>query len=157
MLLKKVTSPLMVTILLVSTSVAMAADKPDDILGNWRMVDQVSGFQRGVAEVKKDNKTGKYYVVLKKVTPRKGYQPKEICDNCPGKFKGQKIEGIMFMWNITPVKGKPHEYSDGYGYHPLNGKMHRGDFKISPSGNTLLIRASALETKFLHRNITWVR
>ncbi|MFI7910882.1 DUF2147 domain-containing protein, partial [Acinetobacter baumannii] len=56
-----------------------------DITGLWQTIDDKTGTPKAHVEIRKEA-NGTYAGKIVKITPRPGYTPKEICDNCPAPY-----------------------------------------------------------------------
>lgn len=130
--------------------------KSDDILGDWSIIDDVFGSERAVGRILRDKKTNKYYMKIV-YNNTKMVDAKTHCVLCPGKFKDKPILNMVVMWNVEPVKGKPHHFKSGYGIDAYEGKLFKGTMKLSRNKNVLKVRATPLETSFVGKRFIFVR
>lgn len=64
-----------------------------DITGLWQTIDDKTGTPKAHVEIRKEA-NGTYAGKIVKITPRPGYTPKEICDNCPAPYTNKPILGL---------------------------------------------------------------
>lgn len=132
------------------------AKSSDDILGDWSIHDDVYHYERAIGRMYKDKKSGTYYMKVV-YNNTKGIEPYTICNNCPGRFKGKPIKGIVMMWNLKPSKRNPHKFEGAYGLDPYSGTMFRGTMRLSRNGNTMHVRATPLEVTFVGKRFVFQR
>lgn len=131
---------------------ALAA--PEDILRRWQVIDDKTGFKKATCEFAFDKKTQTYYCRLTEITPRPGYKPRDLCQNCPAPFTNKPIKGMVVLWNMK-AKGN-NKYVGGYGIDPLSGKVYQGSIELNLKSKSISIRATPLETKILSRTFVWI-
>lgn len=138
------------------SAIAKKAKSSDDILGNWSIVDDVYHYERAIARMYRDKKSGTYYMrVIYNNTS--GIEPYHKCNKCPGKFKNKPIKGIVMMWNLKPSKSNPHKFVGGYGLDPYSGTMFRGTVRLGRKGNAMHVRATPLEITFVGKRFVFQR
>lgn len=147
-------------VLLFGLSQPSFALEANDIKGVWQSFDDKTNLKKGQVKFYYNEKTKSYVGRIIKVTPAPGYTPKEYCDNCPGVFKGKKVEGLMVIWHLKPVMGADGKFSgkfdDGYLLDPVSGKTYRVAVKISRSKKVLEVRGH-LGMEWIGRTQKWLR
>ena len=126
---------------------AIAASQPT-ILGNWVTVDDKTGEKRAVITVSESG--GVYSGVIDKVFPQPG--DTGMCENCPDGFKGKKVLGLRFLWDLK--KEGNNEWGGGSIIDPKTGKIYK--VKATLEGNKLHVRGY-MGISLLGRTQTWVR
>jgi len=116
--------------------------------GNWTTIDDKTGAKRAVVTVSESG--GTLSAVIDKVYPEAG--DTGMCHNCPGSFKGKKVQGLRFMWGAK--KQGDNEWGGGSILDPKTGKIYR--VKVNLEGNKLLVRGY-VGVSILGRTQTWVR
>lgn len=124
---------------------ALAAASP---AGTWTTIDDKTGQKRAVVNISVSGGTLSGTIV--KVYPQPG--DTGICHNCPGAFKGKKIQGLRFVWGL---KDKGNGVWDGGSIlDPKTGKIYRA--KMTLEGNKLYVRGY-VGVSMLGRTQTWVK
>ncbi|QOW47139.1 MULTISPECIES: DUF2147 domain-containing protein [Acinetobacter] len=124
-----------------------------DITGSWQSIDDKTGSPKGIVEIKKDQ-NGTYYGIITKVTPRVGYQPKEICVNCPAPYTNKPILGLKAITNLKRIND--YEYENGKILDPNSGRLYSLKAKLSQNGSKLNIRGY-YGFSTIGRSQTWIR
>lgn len=124
---------------------ALAAGSP---AGTWTTIDDKTGDKRAVVSIHVSGNTLSGTIV--KVYPQPG--DKGICANCPGAFKGKKVEGLRFVWGLKDEGNGV--WSGGSILDPKSGKIYKA--KMTLEGNKLYVRGY-VGVSLLGRTQTWVR
>ncbi len=97
--------------LLGSACGAWAADSPE---GNWRTIDDRSGFAKALVRIVKEA-DGTYSGTITKTIPRPDYTPQDFCHNCPAPYTGQKIVGLKILsgLQVDPQQPQPADQRQG--------------------------------------------
>jgi len=111
-----------------------------DITGMWQTIDDKTGTP--------------YSGKVVKITPRPGYTPKEICDNCPAPYTNKHIVGLDIATGLKQVDSTT--YTGGKILDPNTGKVYGLKAKLSANGNRLHMRGY-LGVSALGRNQIWIR
>ncbi len=124
---------------------ALAAASP---AGTWTTIDDKTGEKRAVVNLSISGGTLSGTIV--KVYPQPG--DTGICHNCPGAFKGKKVQGLRFVWGL---KDKGNGVWDGGSIlDPKTGKIYKA--KMTLEGNKLYVRGY-VGVSMLGRTQTWVK
>ena len=124
---------------------ALAAASP---AGTWTTIDDKTGQKRAVVNITISGGTLSGTIV--KVYPQPG--DTGMCHNCPGAFKGKKVQGLRFVWGL---KDKGNGVWDGGSIlDPKTGKIYRA--KMTLEGNKLYVRGY-VGVSMLGRTQTWVK
>ena len=107
----------------------------DDIVGQWRTIDDKTGFSKAIVEIKKDG-NGTYTGKIIEIIPRPGYIPKTHCQKCPAPFTNQPILGLAVL-NDMKQADKTGEWEGGTILDPLNGRIYKSRIKLNSSGTRL--------------------
>jgi uncharacterized protein (DUF2147 family) len=126
--------------------VAMAA--AGSPAGTWTTIDDKTGAKRAVVSLSVSGGTLNGTIV--KVYPQAG--DTGICTNCPGAFKGKKIQGLGFVWGLKDEGNGV--WSGGKILDPKTGKIYKA--KMTMKGNKLYVRGY-IGVSALGRTQTWVR
>lgn len=124
-----------------------------DITGLWQTIDDKTGAPKAQVEIRKEA-NGTYAGKIIKVTPRPGYTPKEICDNCPAPYTNKPILGLDIATGLKQVDGL--NYTGGKILDPNTGKVYGLKAKLSSTGKRLHMRGY-LGVSALGRNQIWIR
>ncbi|MGR3978426.1 DUF2147 domain-containing protein [Acinetobacter sp. 1207_04] len=124
-----------------------------DITGLWQSIDDKTSEVKAIIEIR-PNDQGTYTGTIKTITPRVGYQPKELCYKYPAPYTNQPILGLK---TFTGLKlSKDNEYADGKVIDPLTGKIYNLKAKLSTNGNRLNLRGY-VGVSTIGRSQTWLR
>lgn len=126
-----------------------------DIVGQWRNIDDQTGFSKAIIEITKDS-NGVYTGRIVKVLPRPGYTPQTHCTKCTGKLANHPIINFPVVQNLRKSTTRPNVYDGGIGIDPLNGKSYKGSVRINESGNRLTLRGY-IGVEALGRSQIWIR
>ena len=124
-----------------------------DITGLWQTIDDKTGAPKAQVEIRKEA-NGSYAGKIVKVTPRPGYTPKEICDNCPAPYTNKSILGLDIATGLK--KTDELNYTGGKILDPNTGKVYGLKAKLSATGKRLHMRGY-LGVSALGRNQIWIR
>jgi uncharacterized protein (DUF2147 family) len=138
--------------LLGSACGAWAADSPE---GNWRTIDDRSGFAKALVRIVKEA-DGTYSGTITKTIPRPDYTPQEFCHNCPAPYTGQKIVGLKILSGLQVDPNNPNQLINGKVLDPLSGKLYNCKAKLSNEGRRLSIRGY-IGVSMLGRTQVWLR
>jgi len=121
-------------------------------VGSWVTIDDISKKPRSVINITK--RKGKLYGHITKVYYRKGEGPNDVCQQCKGKRKGQKILGLNILWDMKPTSSTT--WANGKILDPETGKVYKCKIKISPDGKKLYVRGY-IGFSLLGRTQIWLR
>ena len=126
-----------------------------DIVGQWRSIDDKTGFSKAIIEITQDAK-GEYNGKIIDLTPRPGYTPKAHCDRCKGNEKNKPIVGLQILKNMKRSTKNTLEFNEGTILDPLSGTQYRTTLRLNASGSRLSIRGF-VGVEALGRSQTWLR
>ncbi len=126
----------------------------DDITGQWRTIDDKTGFSKAIIEVSKNNQ-GIYSGKIISILPRPGYTPKTHCQDCPAPYTNKPILGLQVL-NDMRMSKNPREYEGGTILDPLSGKSYKSKIKVNPAGTRLTMRGF-VGFEVIGRSQTWIR
>lgn len=119
-------------------------------VGKWITISDKTQQPRSIIEIWENHEQlyGKVIKVYK--------EPNDtgMCINCPGKFKGKKIQGLTILWGLRQTG--VDEWRGGKILDPKTGSIYSCEIKIAPDGKKLEIRGYIGITLF-GRNQTWIR
>lgn len=117
-------------------------------VGNWVTLDERTGEKRAVITLTEVGDV--VHGVIDKTYPKPG--DTGICDECPGAFKGKKIQGLRFLWDLK--KEGDNEWGGGSILDPKSGKIYR--VKATLEDNKLHVRGY-LGISLIGRTQIWIR
>lgn len=118
------------------------------ITGRWVSVDDETGRDRSVVELKRSS-NGTLTGTIVKIFPEPGDDPDPICDKCDGKQKNKRILGMRIIDGLSESNGV---WSGGTILDPESGKTY--DCKIWEEEGALMVRGYLL---FFYRTQEWRR
>lgn len=125
-----------------------------DLSGTWQQIDDKTGSPKAIIEIRKEaNNT--YTGKIVKVTPRPGYTPQRICNNCPAPYKNQPILGMDVLTGLKHVEGT-NNFEKGRVIDPLAGKIYDAKVRLNSNGKRLTLRGY-MGVSALGRSQTWIR
>ena len=124
-----------------------------DLTGTWQQIDDKSGSPKAIIEIRKES-NNTYTGKIVKITPRPGYTPKEICDNCPAPYTNKPILGLDIATGLKQTDNST--YTGGKILDPNTGKVYGLKAKLSANGKRLHMRGY-LGVSALGRNQIWIR
>ena len=124
-----------------------------DITGLWQTIDDKTGTPKAHVEIRKEA-NGTYAGKIVKITPRPGYTPKEICDNCPAPYTNKPILGLDVLTGLKDAGN--NNFSQGKLIDPLSGNIYNTKAKLSANGKRLTLRGY-VGVSALGRSQTWIK
>ncbi len=125
------------------------------ITGIWRSIDDKSGLEKAIIEVKQ-NPDGTFGGTILEVLAAPGKTPEVTCVNCPKPFTDQPIKGINFLWGLKQDQSHPQNFDGGKVLDPLNGHIYSAKIHVEPSGAQLTLRGF-IGFSLLGRSQIWHR
>ena len=118
-------------------------------LGIWKTIDDESGDAMSYVTIFEDNGTlsGK---ITKLLDPA---AKDDVCDQCKGDLKNQKIEGMTILWGMEEDGNK---YDNGQIVDPASGKIYSANMKVLEDGAKLEVRGY-IGFALIGRSQTWLR
>jgi len=122
-------------ILVVILLLASIGGYAQEVLGNWKTIDDNTGDARSIVEIVQ--RDGKVFGRIVKIFPRPDRPPDPVCDKCsPDDPRyNQKIIGMEIIQNLAK---DGDEYSGGDILDPENGRVYKS--KIWLDGKVLKVR-----------------
>ncbi len=121
----------------------------NQIVGDWKTVDDKTGEKRSIVTIYKGS-DGLYYGKVSKLLMYQELHPK--CEACQGEDKNAPVEGLVI---IRGMKAEDGQLVGGKVLDPESGKFYYG--KIYLQNGNLVLRGSLDKRGFLGRNQTWVK
>ena len=147
-MIKKITASLAGITLLSLSATAFASPS---FLGNWTTFDDETKQAKSLVTIIQTSDgtlSGKVTRIL--LEPYRAM----VCQDCPGKKNGQKIEGIEFLWGMEKIT--PTKYDHGEILDPQTGKTYSASMTLLDNGNKLEVRGY-IGMAFLGRSQVWER
>jgi uncharacterized protein (DUF2147 family) len=101
------------------------------LLGNWTVLDNKTGQPSAVVELISDGDTIKGQII------KLFSSPEEKCINCPGEFKDQPLNNMIFLWGLKPLRHD--KWGGGTILDPHTGKIYSAQLKLIK--NKLYVRS----------------
>ena len=137
------------SICLLSVALFASADI-NEILGNWKTVDDKTGNSYSVVSIYRGT-DGLYYGKIAKML----MGPADlVCDKCPGEDHNAPLVGLVFIRGMK-YDAKNNQLVSGKLLDPESGNFYYG--KIYPKDGKLVLRGSIDKFGVLGRNQTWIR
>ncbi len=120
--------------------------------GLWQGVDDTTKQPTGWFLI--SNRDGVYSGIIAKMFMKPGEDPNAVCDQC-------KDDRLNHPWlGLEIIRGMQQEEADKYGggtiLDPRDGKIYKATLKVSPDGQTLIVRGY-LGIELLGKNTYWTR
>ena len=128
---------------------ASAYAQVNNILGDWKTVDDKTGERRSIVSIYKGS-DGLYYGKISKMLMYTDMDLK--CDQCVGEDHNAPIVGLVIIRGMTAENG---ELVGGKVLDPESGKFYYG--KIYLKDGKLVLRGSLDRRGIFGRNQTWER
>ncbi len=117
-------------------------------LGRWKTIDDETGRTKSVVEITLES--GKYTGKIIELFRLPSEDQDPVCDKCPDYRKGQKINGMVIVRNMSK---KSDKYADGDILDPKKGEIYDLTMWLE-NENTLKVRGW---WGWVYRTQTWVR
>lgn len=135
--------------LLVLVSVAASA-QVENILGDWKTIDDKTGERRSVVAIYQES-DGLYYGKIAKMLVG---EPGLKCTTCKDEDYNAPLEGLVIIRGMK-FDAKANALTGGKVLDPESGKFYYG--KIYTKDGKLVLRGSLDKAGLLGRNQTWER
>ena len=135
--------------LLVLVSVAASA-QVENILGDWKTIDDKTGERRSVVAIYQES-DGLYYGKIAKMLVG---EPGLKCTTCKDEDYNAPLEGLVIIRGMK-FDAKANALTGGKVLDPESGKFYYG--KIYTKDGKLVLRGSLDKVGLLGRNQTWER
>ena len=136
--------------LLVSAVHSVSADQSP--LGLWQAVDDDTKQPTGWFLITQQN--GVYTGKIVKMFLKPGEDPNSVCDQCKDDRHNHPWLGLELIRGMQ--QESDDKYSGGTILDPRDGKIYKATLKVSPDGQTLIVRGY-LGVELLGRNQYWTR
>ncbi|MEL6348592.1 MAG: DUF2147 domain-containing protein [Myxococcota bacterium] len=123
-----------------------------DYVGTWKTIDDESGKPRSKVKIYEQN--GQLFGQIVHLYRDPGEEPDPVCDECTDSRKDQKVNGMVIITGMSPVK---EYWGNGQILDPGNGKIYNCTMWLEESDpNTLNVRGD-IGLSFLSRTQQWKR
>jgi uncharacterized protein (DUF2147 family) len=136
---------------LFTTSPAAPADLSSPV-GLWQSVDDDTKQPNGWFLI--SNHDGVYSGIIAKMFMKPGEDPNIACDKCTDDRRGHTWLGLEIIRDMK--QEEPDKYGGGNILDPRDGKVYHATMKLSPDGQTLIVRGY-LGIELLGKNQYWTR
>ncbi len=122
-----------------------------DIVGQWKTIDDETNEAKSVVEIWKNPSDGLYYGKIIKIFPKPGDDPNPLCENCPGDKKNKPIIGMVIITKMKKVD--KNLWDDGEILDPESGNVY--DCKMWIENGNLHVRGY-LGWSLIGRSQVWL-
>ena len=127
-----------------------ATAQVNQILGNWKTIDDKSGEPQSIVNIYKGSDGLYYGKIIELLVDSQGHEA--LCVACEGEDYNKPIVGMVIIRGMHEEGGC---LKGGKVLDPDNGKFYYG--KIYLENGNLVLRGSLDKRGFLGRNQTWLR
>ena len=117
---------------------ASVASFAASIEGYWKSIDDRTGEQLSIIEIKK-GADGRYHGKITYRYPVPGGAVLTHCTKCPAPYTNQPILGLEILPGLKEDPDKRNAY-DGKVLEPKSGKIYKGKANLSADGKRLRLR-----------------
>ena len=121
--------------------------------GLWQATDSDTKEPTGWFLISQDN-TGVYNGIIAKMFMKPGENPNVTCDECKDDRHGHPWLGLQIIRDMKPEE--ENKYGGGTILDPRDGKIYHATMKLSPDGQTLIVRGY-IGVELLGQNQYWTR
>ena len=127
----------------------------DPLLGQWKTIDDRTGYSLADVIISKDAKD-RYMAKIVNVREVPGAVPQQNCTQCTGSLKGQPLVGLTMLKGLSSHPEKTNEFINGTLLDPISGKLYQARARLKNNGRHLAIH-SRTEGAPVGRNMTWIK
>jgi uncharacterized protein (DUF2147 family) len=138
---------------IVGLGVALA-DTPTPV-GTWQTIDDTTNKPRSIVVISLDSQ-GQLVGKISKIYYRPGEGPDDVCSNCTGDLRNQKMLGLTILTNMQANPKDPTYWSGGKILDPETGKVYKCHLTVAPDNKTLKVRGY-IGVSLIGRTQTWNR
>ena len=125
------------------------------IEGYWKSIDDRTGEQHSIYEIKKAA-DGTFHGKILYRYPVPGGMALTHCTKCPPPYTNQPILGLEIFSGFKEDPDKRNAYVDGKVLEPKSGKIYKGKANLSADGKRLRLRGY-MGVSALGRTVVWLR
>jgi len=115
--------------------VALNAVAQSPAVGLWKTIDDKTGKPLSIVRLAETD--GELTGTIEQIFTAPGEDPDPKCEHCEGKFKGQRVLGMTFMWGF---KRNGDAYGSGKILDPEEGRVYSCRVELSADGDKLNVR-----------------
>lgn len=133
------------------------ANAKDEIIGQWKTIDDKSGAARAIVQIFKNSDqtySGKIVKLFPQLSQSEPYS--DTCFRCKGKLKDTPVVGMQILSGFVGNPKNEDEYINGKIIDPSSGETYKSKMKISKSNRRLNVRGY-IGVSQLGRSQTWIR
>lgn len=127
---------------------------PSTPAGLWQALDSDTKQPTGWFLISQDATTGVYNGIIAKMFLKPGEDPNVVCDQCKDDRHGHPWLGLQIIRDMKPEE--ENKYGGGTILDPRDGKIYHATMKLSPDGQTLIVRGY-IGVELLGQNQYWTR
>ncbi|MGE5472441.1 MAG: DUF2147 domain-containing protein [Bacteroidota bacterium] len=142
---------LLLLLLSVSTSGALATPESPSPVGVWRVISDQSGEVEALVRI--SERDGVYEGRITGIFPRPGVSSDARCERCSGTRKDQPVNGMLILSGLRRVG---QEFKDGEILDPDTGELYRCKLNVSDDNRRLFVRGY-IGLSLFGRTQTWLR
>jgi uncharacterized protein (DUF2147 family) len=142
---------LLLLMLAVSASAALASPENPSPVGVWRVIGDKSGEAEALVRI--TERDGEYEGRITNIFPRPGVDPNARCELCSGARKDQPVKGMIILSGLKRVG---QEFKDGDILDPDTGELYRCKLNVSDDNRRLFVRGY-IGLSLFGRTQTWLR
>ncbi|MCY6411440.1 DUF2147 domain-containing protein [Acinetobacter sp. VNH17] len=125
------------------------------IEGYWKSVDDRTGEQLSIVEIRKGN-DGLYHGKIVYRYPNPHGVALSHCVKCPAPYTNQPILGLEILSELKDDPNNPNAYIDGKIMEPTSGRVYKGKAVVTSDGKRLRMRGY-MGISVLGRTVVWIR
>ncbi|WP_286859737.1 MULTISPECIES: DUF2147 domain-containing protein [Acinetobacter] len=127
----------------------------DPLLGQWKTIDDRTGYSLADVIISKDAKD-RYMAEIVNVREVPGAVPQQKCTQCTGSLKDQPLVGLTMLKGLSSHPENTNEFINGTLLDPISGKLYQARARLKNNGRHLAIH-SRTEGSPVGRNMTWIK
>jgi uncharacterized protein (DUF2147 family) len=140
-------------VILIASSVAVAARAGDSPVGLWKTIDDDTGNERSLVRIVETD-GGLQGKVERILTREPEDDPEDRCTACSGERRNQPVIGMTILWGMKREEGG--RWAGGEILDPESGSIYDCSIEVVEEGRTLRVRGFLLFSLF-GRSQLWHR
>lgn len=133
----------------------MGASAQDSIVGQWKTIDDVTGYPKSIIEIS-ETPSHTFTATVRKIFPVPGAPVHETCVACTGEKHNQPIIGMTILTGLKSDSAVKGHYIDGEILDPHNGKSYHCNMQLENNNEKLNVRGY-IGLPLFGRTQTWIR
>ncbi|WP_038345502.1 DUF2147 domain-containing protein [Acinetobacter sp. A47] len=134
---------------------ASAASCSASIEGYWKSIEERTGEQLSIVEIRKGN-DGRYHGKIVYRYPNSHGIALTNCTKCPAPNTNKPILGLEILSGFREDPNKADAYIDGRVLEPTSGRVYKGKGVVTGEGKRLRMRGY-MGVSALGRTVVWLR